>query len=163
MKIEPVDIAKLKPRETNPNKMTEDQLTALGRSITKYGELQPIIIDHKNNIIDGHQRYQAYKNLGRVQIPAIRLDLKSDADKKLLSQIMNKLKGEHDPILDAAEFKDILKEIELEDVTNLTALTEQNILNLVEQSEKEDAEQVEKLGKLTVTCPKCGHNFERAS
>lgn len=167
MKIGIEEIKKLKERSGNPNIMSKEQIESLKKSISKFGELQPILIDQDNIIIDGHQRVEAYKQLNKTQIPVIRLNLKKDADKKLLSQIMNHVKGKDDPLLEAVEFKEILKEIDMEEFSSLTSISEQEILNIIEASEKETEEkskdigQVEQLGKMLCTCPKCGHEFEK--
>lgn len=165
MKIQPIDIKKIKERKGNPNKMSKDQMEALKLSITTYGELQPVIVDQDNVLIDGHQRLQAYKEMDKIQIPAIVVNLKNEADKKLLSQIMNKLKGRHDRLLDKDEFKAILEdnEFDMQRLTEATAISEQEILNTLnaEESIPRETEGVNNLYKYKVTCPSCGHQFEK--
>ena len=45
----------------NPNVMTEDEMQRLRNSMEKYGFLFPIIIDQKNQIVDGEHRYRIFK------------------------------------------------------------------------------------------------------
>lgn len=161
MKIGIEELTKIKGRENNPNQMSKDQMESLKKSINKFGELSPILLDQNNVIIDGHQRVEAYKQLGKTQIPIIRLNLEKEADKLILSQIMNKLKGRHDPLLDAVEFKNILENTDMEELISLTAISEQEILNLLEKSEKLPSEGVDRLGQLEITCPHCGGKFKK--
>lgn len=44
----------------------------IAASIKDIGPLQPIILDDKNNLIDGGCRYEAYKHLGQDEIPFVR-------------------------------------------------------------------------------------------
>lgn len=165
MKIGIEEIKKLKERKGNPNRMSKEQIEALKKSITKFGELQPIIIDQNNLIIDGHQRVEAYKQLNKTQIPVIKLNLTKESDKLILSQVMNRLKGNHVPELDAAEYKRILSNAEMEDLTSLTAISEQEILNAIENAEREpnnaDSEERDKLYGIEIECPKCHHKWKK--
>lgn len=164
MKLEIIDIKKIKVRKENPNVMSKKQLEALKKSIVKYGELQPVIIDQNNTLIDGHQRKQAYEELGKLQIPFIRVDLKKDSDKRLLSQIMNKIKGSHDPELDMNEYKKILADFGMETLTDSLAISEQEVLNLInsmDKDEKETIEGVDKLYDIELECPKCHYKWKK--
>ncbi|MBT7243771.1 MAG: ParB N-terminal domain-containing protein [Flavobacteriaceae bacterium] len=102
-----VPIPDLIPDETNPNIMTKEEENSLERVITKYGFLAPIIVDKGLNIVDGEHRYKVYKKLGRETIPAFVIDV-DKMDKKMLRQLMNKLRGVHDRHKDALEFKEML-------------------------------------------------------
>lgn len=161
MKIIPMEIKKIKEREGNPNKMNKNQMEALKKSIQKFGELQPAIIDQDNILIDGHQRKQAYEELGKLMMPVIKVNLEDKTDKKLLSQIMNKVRGTHDETLDVAEIKEILKEQDLEELSGYLGQSEQSFLNMINKIEQEEKDGVEQLYKQQVTCPKCGHEFQK--
>ncbi|MEK7163916.1 MAG: ParB/RepB/Spo0J family partition protein, partial [Patescibacteria group bacterium] len=69
MKITPIDLKKIKIDDTNPNRMTDEKKEALKKSIEKFGELQPVIVDKHFKLIDGEHRYHAYRQLGKLQIP----------------------------------------------------------------------------------------------
>lgn len=51
-------------------------IDSLAESISTVGLLQPIVINEKNELIDGQRRIQAYTRLGRSQIPFYRVSLK---------------------------------------------------------------------------------------
>jgi len=113
--IKNIEIDKIKVDVSNPNKMNQDQFEALKKTIKKFGYLVPVILDKELRIADGEHRYLAYKEMGMKQIPAYILDI-TDPDRRILRQVMNKLKGEHDYELDLKEFeffqnKDKLKEL----------------------------------------------------
>ena len=51
-------------------------INSLADSISSVGLLQPIVINEKNELIDGQRRIHAYTRLGRSQIPFYRVSLK---------------------------------------------------------------------------------------
>jgi DNA modification methylase len=93
----------------NPNKMTQAQMAGLRQSMQRWGYLTPIIIDQNNLICDGEHRLLVYKELGYEEIPAYRLTLTDDNERRLIRQVMNKLKGEHDRQLDSNELATIFQ------------------------------------------------------
>ena len=110
----------LKPDPTNPNVMTLEEENALERVMIKFGFLSPIICDKIGNIVDGEHRYKAYKKLKRETIPAYVIDI-DGISKKMLRQLMNKLRGVHDRQKDALEFKELLNEGKLETLADMLA------------------------------------------
>ncbi len=159
-----VGIELLKTDKNNPNKMSNDELEALKRNIQRFGWNMPIIVNKDYLIADGEQKLQAAKELQLKKVPILMKDI-TEAERLLIRQSMNKLRGKHDPDLDALEFKRILEDTDMEELVNLTGITEQNILNTIEANElgttNDDAEEVSKLGKHVIECPKCHHKFKR--
>lgn len=102
--VELVNVNSLKSDGKNPNQMTTKQRSALKENIKRYGFLVPIITNRDLVIADGEHRLEAAKDLGMPEVPVIRLDV-DEVDRRLLRQVMNKLRGEHDPALDKAEFQ----------------------------------------------------------
>lgn len=103
-----VDIDELKFDGDNPNKMTEEQLESLQRSMEEFGYLAPVVVDEDYVVADGEHRVKAYKDFGKVKIPAYVVKFESDEHRKLFRQVANKLRGEHDEELDELEVKKIL-------------------------------------------------------
>ena len=158
-----VEIEKLKIDNNNPNQMNNTQLEALKKNIQKFGWNMPIITDMEYMIADGEQKLQAAKELQLKRVPILRKKL-TNAQRLIVRQSMNKLRGKHDIDLDAAEFKRILEKTDMEEFTSLVGLGEQEVLNTLERTdreEKEVAEEVDQLGSLTITCPKCHHVFKK--
>ena len=85
--------------EYNPRQLTKDQYKNLKDSITRFGIVDPIIInkhpERDNVIIGGHQRCRVAKDLGHKEIPCVELDLNPDKEKELNVRL-NKNTGEWD-------------------------------------------------------------------
>lgn len=104
---ERVPTAQLKADGKNPNKMTREQLDRLKTSIKKFGFIVPIITNKDLLIADGEQRWIVANELAMPEVLIIRLPV-AEVDRHLLRQVMNKLRGEHELLLDAEEFEQIL-------------------------------------------------------
>ena len=91
MKIEKINIDKIKPYENNAKLHPPEQIEQIKKSIQEFGNNDPIAIDENGVIIEGHGRYQALKELGFKEIEVIRLSHLSDEQKKAYSLIHNKL------------------------------------------------------------------------
>lgn len=131
---ETIAIEKLKVDGDNPNKMTNEQLDALVRSVEKYGFIVPVITNQDLLIVDGEQRLQAAQKAGWKEIPVVRLPIK-DIDRRLLRQALNKLKGVHDPDLDLLEYQKIVNAGELSNLSELLATTPTSILKFIENED----------------------------
>lgn len=118
-----VDVGKLKVDGENPNVMTEKQLARLKTSIQRYGFIVPIITNRDLLVADGEQRLTAARELKLAQVPVVRLDVE-DVDRRLLRQVLNKLRGEHDLIADAYEFEKIISAGREEDLKRFLDLSD---------------------------------------
>ena len=103
--------------------MTKEQHERLATSIKKYGFIVPIITNKDLLIADGEQRWTVAKSLGMNQVSVIRLPVE-DVDRRLLRQVLNKLRGEHELLLDAAEFEQIILDGGKDDLKYLLDLTD---------------------------------------
>src|SRR5665647_2165645 len=100
------DIRLLKSDEQNPNRTTVKQREQIWKSLSKYGWTYPIIVNKDGVFADGEQRVEVLREHGEFFAPVLRLSV-SDVDRRMLRQILNKLRGSHNKELDAAEFKRI--------------------------------------------------------
>jgi ParB-like chromosome segregation protein Spo0J len=112
---ETVKIGELRTDGENPNKMSREQLERLKASIKKWGFIVPIITNKDLLIADGEQRYTAAQALGMTEVSVIRLPVE-DVDRRLLRQVLNKLKGKHEKELDQAEYERIIQAGKEEDL-----------------------------------------------
>jgi ParB-like nuclease domain len=103
-----LDSVKIDP--SNPNKMSVPQTLALEKSMYRFGYITPIIVDADTMMIaDGEHRYLVYKELGYEEIPAYVIRFKDESERRMLRQVLNKLRGEHDKQKDADEFLNIMQ------------------------------------------------------
>ena len=80
MKIEMIDIDKIKPYEKNPRKNQNGEKIA--KSLEKYGWRQPIVVDKDYVVIVGHTRLMGAEYLKMKQVPVhVASDMKDEAVK----------------------------------------------------------------------------------
>jgi ParB-like chromosome segregation protein Spo0J len=113
-----VKISDLKFDQDNPNRMSLAQLDRLKASIRKWGDIVPVVTNSELLVADGQQRVTAMKELGMTECSVIRLPVK-DVDRRLLRQVLNKLRGKHNRELDSAEYLRIIDEGEKDDLKAL--------------------------------------------
>jgi hypothetical protein len=103
------DVRLLKSDQDNPNRMTVRQHEETWKSLQKYGWTYPIITNKDGVFADGEQRAEVCKHHGEFYAPVLRLPV-SDVDRRMLRQILNKLKGKHNKELDHAEYIRIIEQ-----------------------------------------------------
>ena len=111
LKIEYVDIDSIKPYKNNAKKHTPEQIEQIKKSIEQFGMDDPIGI-WQNEIVEGHGRFIACKELGYAEIPVIRLDHLTDEERKAYTLTHNKL------TMNSGFDLDILNE-ELDNIINI--------------------------------------------
>ena len=111
LKIEYVDINSIKPYEKNAKLHPEEQIEQIKKSIQQFGMDDPIGI-WKDEIVEGHGRLIACKELGYTEVPIIRLDHLTDEERKAYTLAHNKLTVNSDFDID------ILND-ELDDIMNI--------------------------------------------
>ena len=129
---ETVKLSEVKADGQNPNKMSKEQLERLKSSIKKWGFIVPIITNKDLLIADGEQRYTAAKALGMTEVSVIRLPVE-DVDRRLLRQVLNKLRGEHQKDLDQAEYDRIIQAGREDDLKYLLMLSDEKLKNSDEE------------------------------
>ena len=112
------DIRLLSADQNNPNVTTLKQQEQIWRSLQKYGWAYPIITNKEGVYADGETRAFVCKQHGEFFAPVVRLPV-SDVDRRMLRQILNKLKGKHNTELDNEEYVRILQQGEKEDLKAL--------------------------------------------
>ena len=107
------DIRLLQNDQDNPNRTTLRQQEQIWQSLQKYGWTYPILTNKEGTLVDGEQRQSICINHGEFLAPVLRLPV-SDVDRRMLRQILNKLKGKHNRELDGAEYIRIIEQGEKE-------------------------------------------------
>ena len=80
--IEHVKTEALIPYARNSRTHSEQQVAQIAVSIREFGFTNPVLIDANNGIIAGHGRVMAAQKLGRKDVPCLRLDHLTDAQKR---------------------------------------------------------------------------------
>ena len=99
LKIEYVNIDSIKPYENNAKLHPQEQIEQIKKSIEQFGMDDPIGI-WKDEIVEGHGRLIACKELGYTEVPIIRLDHLTDEERKAYTLAHNKLTMNSDFDLD---------------------------------------------------------------
>ena len=73
-KLQNVAIAELKPYERNAKTHSAEQVEKLKKSIEEFGFVSPILIDEEKNVIAGHGRIMAARELGMKKVPAVSIE-----------------------------------------------------------------------------------------
>ena len=89
--IEHVKTEALIPYARNSRTHSEQQVAQIAASIREFGFTNPVLIDAENGIIAGHGRVMAAQKLGRKDVPCLRLDHLTDAQKRAYVIADNKL------------------------------------------------------------------------
>ncbi len=109
LKIEYVNIDSIRPYKNNAKQHPEEQIEQIKKSIEQFGMDDPIGV-WKDEVVEGHGRLIACKELGMKEVPIIRLDHLTDEERKAYTLAHNKLTMNSDfdyKILDG-ELADIL-------------------------------------------------------
>jgi len=107
------DLRNLQGDYCNPNRMSINQQQQVWESLQKYGWTYPIIANKDGVFCDGEQRAEVCRQHKEFFVPVLRLPV-SDVDRRMLRQILNKLKGKHNRELDGAEYIRIVEQGEKE-------------------------------------------------
>jgi ParB-like nuclease domain len=81
-RIERWPIEKLRPYERNPRTHSEAQVDQIAASMVEFGWTNPILIDENAGILAGHGRLLAARKLGLAEVPVIRFEHLSEAQKR---------------------------------------------------------------------------------
>ena len=90
LKIEYVDIDSIKPYKNNAKQHPKEQIEQIKKSIEQFGMDDPIGI-WRDEIVEGHGRLIACKELGMKEVPIIRLDHLTDEERKAYTLAHNKV------------------------------------------------------------------------
>ena len=94
-----INIDEIKPYERNARIHSSKQIKQIMEAIKAFGFTNPLLIDDENNLIAGHGRLEAVKQLNIIdfkdkpikELPAIIITGLSEADKKALIIVDNKI------------------------------------------------------------------------
>lgn len=112
MEIEMIALDVLIPYVNNARTHSDEQVAKIAASIREFGFADPVEIDEANMLLAGHGRVMAARKLGLTEVPAVRHEGLSEAQKKAYILANNKL------ALDAGWDLELLN-LELEELKDL--------------------------------------------
>lgn len=159
MIIEQISTHDIHGYEFNNRVHSDAQISDIANSIKQFGFVQPLIIDEDNEVIVGHGRLAAARNLKLATVPCVRLSTLTDTQKSALRIIDNKLQNDS-----SWNYNNLDLELGfLED--NEFDLDQYGLGELrfdADTPEEADVadEPAEPTEEKLVTCPECNHRFE---
>ncbi len=91
LEIEMIETHKLVPYAKNSRTHSKEQITQIATSIGEFGFTNPVLIGERGDIIAGHGRVMAAKELELSKVPCIRLEHLTKGQKKAYVIADNKL------------------------------------------------------------------------
>lgn len=80
--IELLPTSSLIPNPRNARTHTDKQISQIAAAIDRFTFLVPIVIDNENMILAGHGRWEAAKKLKLLEVPTIRAQFLTEADRR---------------------------------------------------------------------------------
>ena len=152
-RIEMVPRASLRPRARNPRTHSRKQLLLISSALQRWGILIPLICDDQYNIVAGNARFEASGLVGISELPVIRVQFVSEADKRAFALAENRLAelGGWDPEVVAEELEFLLDH---EFDIGLTGFDFSHLdVGLVTSHEVEEPIELPALGTIAVSRP----------
>ena len=89
--IESISTSSLRPNPRNTRTHSKKQIRQIAASIREFGFTNPILIDRENMVLAGHGRLEAAKSLAIPNVPCVRLENMTEAQKRAYAIADNKL------------------------------------------------------------------------
>ena len=109
MKIETLNVGDIVPAKYNPREITKEALEGLKASIETFGQVDPLIVNKRGNVlVGGHQRLKVLKEIGVNTVECVIVDLDETKEKALNIALNSQyISGE----FEIKELEPILKEL----------------------------------------------------
>lgn len=91
MKIEEIEIEKIKQYKLNAKRHPQAQIEGLAESIRRFGFTQPIVVDKNNEIIIGHGRLAGAHLAGLNVVPCLKMEELKEQEVRALRLIDNRI------------------------------------------------------------------------
>lgn len=121
------------PADYNPRvklKAGDTQYEALKNSIERFGLVEPLIVNKRNNVlVGGHQRLNALLDAGETEAEVVLVDLDEQRE-KALNLALNKIDGEWD----FDKLDDLLEGLDKADII-FTGFTEEEVFGKYEEEQ----------------------------
>lgn len=134
--VQNIKVIEIEPNKEQPRKhFDSESLEDLAKSIKRYGVIQPIIVNKKDNyymIVAGERRWRASKIAGLTEIPCIVRD-NDEGKNREIALIENIQREDLNPIEKARGFKQLLDEYELtqQELADMVGISRSALANTV--------------------------------
>lgn len=134
--VQNIKVIEIEPNKEQPRKhFDSESLEDLAKSIKRYGVIQPIIVNKKDNyymIVAGERRWRASKIAGLTKIPCIVRD-NDERKNREIALIENIQREDLNPIEKARGFKQLLDEYELtqQELADMVGISRSALANTV--------------------------------
>ena len=91
IQVERWPISRLIPRVTNPRTHSPEQVAQVAASMEEFGWTNPILVGADNDVLAGHARLLAARQLGMTEVPVIQLGHLTEAQRRALVIADNQL------------------------------------------------------------------------
>lgn len=149
------NVEDLIPYINNP-RQNDQAVDAVASSIKNFGFKVPIVIDEKNEIVNGHTRLKAAKKLGMKEVPTIVADDLTEEQIKAFRLADNK-------VSEIAEWDEDALAIELEELANLNFDMDdfgfETDMPDFQPVDSETQPNLDEMKPIMVVCPHCGGEF----
>jgi ParB-like chromosome segregation protein Spo0J len=164
LKITNKNIDDIKEYENNAKEHPDWQIEQIANSIQEFGFNDPIAINADDQIIEGHGRLLAAKQMGLTEIPCIVLDGLTEVQERAYIIAHNKTTMNTDFDLDRLQYE--LNALKVEDFDlSLTGFNELEIQKIMDNSDifvddydENNLKKEYKEPNTNLTCPHCGHS-----
>jgi hypothetical protein len=131
--FETLPLDELRPWPRNARTHSRKQIRQIAESIRRFGFVSPVLIDAENQILAGHGRVEAARELGMAATPCLRIDHLSAAEKRAYVLADNKLalNAGWDEELLALELKELM-ETDLDFGLDITGFSISEVDQLIE-------------------------------
>lgn len=134
--VQNIKVIEIEPNKEQPRKhFDSESLEDLAKSIKRYGVIQPIIVNKKDNyymIVAGERRWRASKIAGLTEIPCIVRE-NDERKNREIALIENIQREDLNPIEKARGFKQLLDEYELtqQELADMVGISRSALANTV--------------------------------
>src|SRR5262245_10440905 len=91
IQVEELTISSIKNNPNNARTHNQRQIAKLRASVAAFGFTVPVLVDETTQLISGHARTEAARQLGMSSIPAIRIQHLTEAEKRAYMLADNRL------------------------------------------------------------------------
>jgi DNA modification methylase len=139
--VEQIPIEELHNASWNANRVPEDVLAKVRRSITDFGVVENLVARERPEggyeVISGNHRLGIYREMGITKAPVHVVDV-DDAHARILAQTLNRTRGQDDAEAYAQLLTDVLAEMDIADVLAYLPESEKSLTQALDAVKLED-------------------------